>query len=163
MKIISTLFFAFIILVSTYFIVGLGTIIKNGTSITNKPGTITRLKLFFSTNTAKTDEASSFPELKPQRYTLQKTEINILFEKIILAAESLGYEFIKNKSDERTLHFTITTPLFKFVDDLTINIDIENNEAVVNALSQSRSGRADFGANIANIRNFFAILDDKLP
>ena len=162
MKIISILFFAFIILVSTYFIVGLGTIIKNGTSITNKPGTITRLKLFFSTNTAKTDEASSFPELKPRRYSLQETDINTLFEKIILVAESLGYEFTKIKSDEKILHFTITTPIFKFVDDLTINVEIENTEAIVNALSQSRSGRADFGANVANISKFFAILDDEL-
>jgi len=167
MKIITTLLFALIILVSAYFIIGFGTIIKNGTSVTNKPGTMARLKLFFSTNTAETQNASTFPELQPRQYSIPASDSHTVSEKIISVAESLGYEYIESKSTNNALHFTITTSLFKFVDDLILRItinksDTDTAEVTINAISQSRTGRADFGANVANIVKFFTLLDNRL-
>ena len=164
MKFISTAFLVICILILSYLVVGIGTVMKNGTSITDNPGTLNRLKLFFSINTASTSENSQFPELKPRHYQLKDEEtIQSFSKKVVQRAESLGYVYSEQSSDDQTLHFTITTQLFKFVDDLKITIEqdekSETQSVIVNAHSSSRTGRADFGANIANIKKFFASLD----
>jgi len=163
MKILGTIIAVFLILVVGYFLVSIGTILKNGTSLTQAPGTVTRLKLFLSKNSAETAENSPFPELLPQHFTWNTAELGQFNQKIVETAESLGYQIQDNNETlehtseyEQLLHFTITTKTFKFIDDLYIGINIDDeNGFVVNAKSSSRTGRADFGANIANIRNFF--------
>ena len=138
---------------------------KNGTSLMDKPGTLPRLKLFFSTNTASTSEQPTFPELKTKRYPIENNNnFDNFIEKVKTSVKSLGYEFQENSSDDKTLHFTITTALFKFVDDLKITLKLEEHQnqtiVIVNAESSSRTGRADFGANVANIQKFYTVLDN---
>lgn len=164
MKIISIVFLIFCLLAMSYLVVGLGTIVKNGTSITDKPGVLPRLKLFFTTNTAATSEQSVFPELQTRHYPLENgTNLLSFRQQVTKTAKSLGYTLEQNTSNDKALHFTITTKLFKFVDDLKITIEEDSSHnqliLIVNADSSSRTGRADFGANIANITNFFDSLD----
>ncbi len=165
MKIVSTLVLILCFLILSYLVIGIGTVMKNGTSLTDKPGTLPRLKLFFSTNTASTSEQPAFPELKTKRYPIgNANNFDSFSEQVKTSVKSLGYEFQENSSDDKTLHFTITTALFKFVDDLKITLELEQDEnqtnVVVNAASSSRTGRADFGANVANIQKFYAALDN---
>ncbi|MGH1427816.1 MAG: DUF1499 domain-containing protein [Arenicella sp.] len=159
MKILSLLVLCVFVIVATYVVIGVGTVIKNGTSISNTPGTIARLKSFFTTNIAYTSPESPYPELKPRNYPLSpEKDINHYKDKVIASAEQLGYKFNSEKSPDNSLHFTITTKTFKFVDDLHIELQEDNDLLTINARSSSRTGRADFGANIANIRNFFDAL-----
>lgn len=168
MKIISTLFLVLCVLVLSYLVIGISTVMKNGTSLTDKPGTLPRLKLFFSTNTASTSEQPTFPELQAKHYPLENAaDIESFAEKVKTSAKSLGYEFQADSSDNKTLHFTITTVLFKFVDDLKITLELNQDQnkpsITVNAHSSSRTGRADFGANIANIKKFYKALNEAKP
>ena len=147
----------------TYLVVGVGTIIKNGTSITNSPGAITRLKSFFSTNVAHTSTESSYPELQPRNYPLPAEKgVDTIKGAIIASAKSLGYEMNAEKQQNNSLHFTITTKIFKFKDDLTVELETNIDQVIINARSSSRTGKADFGANVANIRKFFNALDSQL-
>ena len=163
MKISGIIFCILIVLFMSYFLIGIGTIIKNGTSITKAPGTVARLKLFLSKNSAETAEESSFPELLPKHIAWNTAEQDQLIEHIINTALSLGYELQKNdkkleqaSNNEQPLHFTYTTKIFKFTDDLYVNIKTNDDKGfIIHAKSSSRTGRADFGANIANIRNLF--------
>ena len=167
MKILGTIIVIFLILVLSYFLIGIGTILKNGTSLTQSPGTVARLKLFLSKNSAETDENSLFLELLPKYFTWNTDELNQFTQQLIKTAESLDYQFqetsekLEQASEyEQLLHFTTASKTFNFIDDLYIGINIDaENGFIVNAKSSSRTGRADFGANIANIRKLFERLE----
>lgn len=181
MKIISTLLCIALTLICAYFIIGIATVIKNGTSITQSPGILVRLKTFFTTNSAETSDQSPYPELKPRQY---KLDSNIALIKVVKdSANLLGYHYdnLENNSFENSeekpegeqsvvMNFVATTPLFKFKDDIQVSITTPNSNqkelttmsTTINAHSKSRVGRADFGANIANIVQFFNELDKQL-
>jgi len=140
-----------------YLTIGICTILKNGTSITDDPGTVTRLKTFLSTNTAKTENNSNYPELENRIYALPKKELR---EHIKKAAKRIGYSL--NNDSENSISFVITTGLMKYKDDLTLTFLVNESGTTVAAYSKSRKGRADFGANIANIKNLFSELEKTL-
>lgn len=166
MKILGIIVTTFLTLIISYFLMGIGTILKNGTSLTETPGTATRLKLFLSKNSAETAENSPFPELLPKHVIWDTAKLNQFTKQLIQTAESLGYQLQETSKQhdqanghEKSLHFTITTKTFKFIDDLYINISIEDKGFIINAKSSSRTGRADFGANLGNIRKLFAHIE----
>jgi len=140
-----------------YLTIGIFTILKNGTSITDSPGTVTRLKTFLSTNTAKTENNSNYPELENRIYALPKKELR---EHIKTTANRIGYSL--NSDSENSTSFVITTGLMKYKDDLTLTFLVNEKGTIVAAYSKSRKGRADFGANIANITKLFSELEKSL-
>jgi uncharacterized protein (DUF1499 family) len=145
-------------LVLLYLIIGIGTIVKNGTSLFDQPGVIERLKTFLSTNVAETSENAAYPELRTRNYPSTK---QVIIEKTIVAATQLGYTL--NNQTDGELHFVATTALLKFKDDLYVSIsENENGSTTVNAKSKSRKGRADFGANINNITRLFSQIENSL-
>jgi len=161
MKTIFTILTIIVCLILAYLAIGVTTIVKNGTTLFANPGSLPRLKTFLSTNSAETNQHSLFPELKPRRYALNNKDLSQIdiIERIKSSAHSLGYKSDEENSGNMDLKFTITTKLLKFVDDLTIQVEIDQKTLIINAKSSSRKGRADFGANIANIRNLFEKLD----
>jgi hypothetical protein len=55
------------------------------------------------------------------------------------------------------------TPVFRFVDDLTIWVALdENGQTLVDALSRSRVGKGDLGVNGRRIRRVLSTLDQAL-
>ena len=168
MKILGIITTIGITLVVSYFLMGIGTILKNGVSLTQTPGTVTRLKLFLSKNSAETAENSLFPELTPTYITWDTAELTEFTKQLIQTAESLGYQFQETNGQndqasrhEKLLHFTTTTKIFKFVDDLYVGISIDDKGFIINAKSSSRTGRADFGANLGNIRKLLDRIEQK--
>jgi len=140
-----------------YLAIGICTILKNGTSITDAPGTSARLKTFLSTNIAKTQNNSIYPELESKTYSLPKAELSVHIKK---AAEQLSYSL--NNNSEDSMSFIVTTGLMKYKDDLTLTFLVNEHGTTLEAHSKSRKGRADFGANIANITKLFSELEKSL-
>jgi uncharacterized protein (DUF1499 family) len=161
MKVLLTIFIAAVALVFAYFFIGVVTVLKNGTSISQSPGTLIRLKTFFVTHIAETSEQSAYPELKPRQYPISD-DLNYdnIIDSIKLSANSLGYSIEKESNDQ--IELVMTTALFKFKDDVIVSISTQQGFIIVNARSESRVGRADFGANIANIVKLFKDLDQRL-
>lgn len=173
MKFITVFLIVIVVPIISYLVIGIATIIKNDTSVTTEPGISSRLTLFLTSNSAYTSEDSAFPELQTRHYSLNdsptdltKKDIEKFSELIKEVASHLGYELDNGTQSSNTLHFTVSTRLFKFVDDLKITIESDPSSTGivnVNAESSSRTGTADFGANVANIRNFFHALESTLP
>ena len=161
MKIILNILLAFFTIIGLYYSIGVATVLKNGTSITQSPGTLTRLKTFFSTHVAETSFGSVYPELQPLKIKRSDSlDQATLINTIKSSAESLGYQLEGQLNSE--LHFVMTTALFKFKDDVYISVQSEQDSLIVNAKSESRVGRADFGANIANIVVLFKHINQQL-
>jgi len=140
-----------------YLVLGVSTIIKNGTSITDNPGTLSRLKTFLSSNTASTAPNHDYPELITREYVLSKKELE---DKVIEVAKKLDYSLETQSGDE--IHLIVTTKLVKYKDDVKVTITDSEKGSTLNMSSQSRKGRADFGANIANITRLIKAIDTSL-
>ena len=56
------------------------------------------------------------------------------------------------------LEYAVTTPLFRFTDDLRIELREEGGKTVIDARSVSRMGKSDLGANAARIESLFSAL-----
>jgi len=155
---------AILFIICLYSIVSLATILKNHHNLFDSPGLLTRLKIYLTKNIAETSKNSPFPELVERQYPLS---VEATTNKVIQAAKELGYQLQSQEAEK--LHFTVTSSLFKFVDDVYISIDAidtadstEVNNCAINARSQSRKGRADFAANTKNITRLFSRLEKSL-
>jgi len=142
------------IVISSYLVISVLTILKNGVSLTEAPGLAKRFKTFMTTHLAETSENHLFPELIPQTIQLSKIELT---HKIIQSAEMLGWELTKQTED--SLEYIVTTSLVKFKDDIKISLKtVSPTSTTFNIRSESRVGRADFGANLGHIIKFKALL-----
>ncbi|QDU98674.1 DUF1499 domain-containing protein [Lignipirellula cremea] len=61
------------------------------------------------------------------------------------------------------LHFTRTTALFRFVDDIRVTITPTATGSQLTARSQSRVGKGDLGQNPRNLQELLTALDRQQP
>ena len=164
MKILTIIFF----ILFAYCALSLATIIKNGVSLTDEPGMLIRLKTFLSTHKAETANDALFNELKTPIYeTLVEDALATIKELAKNNAWSLELTGeASTKSDELTLnklHFVSTTQLMNFKDDVLITVEsINTNQVAIHITSESRVGRADFGANLGRVTQLISELDKQL-
>ena len=57
-----------------------------------------------------------------------------------------------------TIHATRRTRIFRFTDDVTIQLEPIVSGTRIHARSKSRVGASDFGQNRRNVRELFAVL-----
>lgn len=88
--------------------------------------------------------ASSIP---PLTYTV---EHNIAWDNAVAVVLSMGGRIIT--SDEKYLHATFTSRIFRFVDDFELRLDKENK--VIHLRSASRTGYSDLGVNRKRVNQF---------
>ncbi len=138
--------YAVLTLIALYVLVSLGTIIKNNPSLTANPGLMQRLKLFLSTNRAETADQPVFPELITPSYQIPEQQLH---SSLVDAGKALGWEVVENSAHD--IAFVMTTRVFRFKDDITVDIEAINGTSNLKIISQSRTGRADFAANLNNI------------
>jgi len=160
MKILAAIF----LLLLAYCGISIATIIKNGVSLNNEPGIAARLKIFLSTHKAETANNASFNELKTPVYQASITEA---LESIKLVAKEKGWSVepttSKSTLEPNTLHYVITTKLLRFKDDILISVEALDAERVaIHISSESRVGKADFGANLSHINHLIHALNTRL-
>jgi len=134
-----------------------GAIINNGVPLIEPPGLARRLAIYLTSNSARTHADHELPELRTRVYPLPPERA---LELVTRAANGAGWRIADLDDDRNRLHAVVITPWFRFQDDVRITLEkAGNNATAVQVTSQSRIGRADFGANIAHVMELHRGLD----
>jgi len=130
-------------------------IVRNSVSMTDPPGPVTRLMTYLGKNTARTGVDHDFPELRTRAYHLSPDE---LAAAALHSMEDIGWTEIA-VGDSGTFHAVAVTPWLRFRDDITVELEAESpRHTRVHVCSSSRVGKADFGANIRHIADYYDAL-----
>ncbi len=143
--------FLYLIIILVISGVGLSScaVMLNKVPVFDPPGWKTRLKIYLSTNSAEMGPNNPLPELRPPRYPVSVAQ---LFDSAREAAIELDWDIVTIDHAQMSLDVIISTPLLGFKDDMKIRAkEAENGESSLHASSRSRTGRADFGANLGHI------------
>ncbi|MCZ6526584.1 MAG: DUF1499 domain-containing protein, partial [Gammaproteobacteria bacterium] len=69
-------------------------------------------------------------------------------------------DIIEKDTTEHSWHALVTTPLWKYKDDITIRLTPQTNNATsVYVRSQSRTGKGDLGTNTRHVMDFYQALE----
>ncbi len=135
-------------------------LLQNDLSWRQSPGFVERLSNYLFNNVAETKVGASYPELETRVYSLEKSALK---EHVEYAVNELGWKIQKSFDGGNTLHATVTTPMFKFMDDIEITLEADaGNNTHVQLKAASRVGKGDLGTNTRHILNFYQTLDDRL-
>lgn len=93
-----------------------------------------------------------YPELKP--LPLPGTAAEIYARVLNLAKKQSGWEIIAAEASRGRIEAVATTPVFRFRDDIVIELRSEGQTTSVHMRSRSRLGRNDFGTNFKRISEF---------
>lgn len=109
-------------------------------------------------NEAETDPAHEDPALRGRTYGIP---FDTVWRAVLRVAEGRrGWEVTRRDDLEGRVEIEATTLVFKFVDDVEVEIVLdENAQTRVDARSSSRKGKADLGTNARRLRKFFRDLD----
>ncbi len=126
-----------------------GAVLLNKVPILDPPGWKTRLIIYLSKNSAETDPYSPLPELRPDLYPVSGKQ---LFDIVRATAIELDWHVNSIDHTQMNMRVMVTTALLGFKDDMTIRIIAKaSDKSSLYARSQSRIGRADYGANLGHI------------
>jgi uncharacterized protein (DUF1499 family) len=136
-----------------------GAVLLNKVPILDPPGWKTRLIVYLSRNSAETDPRSPLPELHPDLYSVS---VEQLFDLVREAAIELDWHIKSIDHTQMSMHVVVTTALLGFKDDMTIRVMAKaGDKSSLYASSQSRIGRADYGANLGHILKLKRTIHDK--
>ena len=123
-------------------------ILGNGVALTQPPGLERRLTAYLTTNVAQTAPDSPFPELRP---TVYRASPETLFSTALQTVNQLGWNVITRSPKTREIQAVVTTPLWHFKDDVTVQVRGSAQGSLLHIRSASRVGKGDLGANIRHI------------
>lgn len=111
---------------------------------------------------AETAQEDEDPRLRGRTYAVP-------FEQVWQAATALAsgglrrWRMVDSDDYEGVIHAEARTLLWRFVDDVTITIKLDQDaQTRVDMQSRSRKGSTDFGTNARRIGKFFRALDQRL-
>ena len=141
-----------------------GAIVKNKVPLAEPPGLFKRLKIYLTSNSARTRAGHELPELRSRTYPLPADRLLPLAAQ---AVEDAGWRIEGKNAGRHRLHAVATTEWLGFKDDLRIALEAApHGSTLVTIQSRSRIGRADFGANIAHIvalhRRLDALVEEEI-
>lgn len=112
-------------------------------------------------NVVETGATPEYADIQPQYYSTSPERI---YEEIQAAVQALdSWEIVQADPRTRRIEAERTTRVFRFVDDITIQVEpVTEFVAQVHLRSASRVGKSDLGQNARNIEEFFEELDSRL-
>ncbi len=110
-------------------------------------------------NDVTTGATPQYPDIQPQKFN---QPVEKVFEAAVEASKAMGWEIREADRANFEIEAVATTRLFKFKDDISVNLKYENGTTAVNVRSRSRIGKGDLGANARRIRAFQAELAKRL-
>jgi uncharacterized protein (DUF1499 family) len=99
-------------------------------------------------------QREAYPELAP--LVLAAPPAEAFARARAAAARMSGWVLTREDPAALELEASATTPVFRFVDDVSIRVRAAGTGSRIDVRSRSRLGRADFGANAARIRAFMS-------
>jgi uncharacterized protein (DUF1499 family) len=126
----------------------------NHLPLNDPPGSFVRLYVYLNTHVAETIDGSPFPELRPRSYG---EPTDALFAKV---KEVIGqmprWEIVEAKPEDREVHAVVTSALFRFKDDVTIQVEPQpGGRPAVLVHSTSRVGQGDLGTNTRHVMDLY--------
>jgi uncharacterized protein (DUF1499 family) len=138
----------------------LGGLLSNRVPLTKPPGLEKRLATYLTKNVAETSEDAAFPELRLRRYPVSADR---LYEVTQRAVAALGWRLSATSDQRKTLGAVVTSPLWRFKDDVTARAVPEGPQAsALHIRSRSRIGKGDLGANLRHVLDLQAAVDRAL-
>jgi len=134
-----------------------GGLVLNRPPLLSPPGPLERLKVYLMTNVAETRVDHPFPELRPLLVPADTVEARVAVRD---AMEVLGWTEIREANGEITA--VVTTPLFRFRDDVSVHLEPRGDATRLYARSASRVGRGDLAANARHLRQLFEAVERQL-
>ena len=136
------------------FVLAMGALLINAPSLFDPPGFGLRLRTYLTTHVARTRPDHPFPELRTRRYAISPKELD---DAVGRAVGRLGWTLMDADAARRRV--VVSTPLWRFRDDLEFEIRSEAVGSALDVRSTSRVGRADFAANARHIVDLYAELE----
>jgi uncharacterized protein (DUF1499 family) len=131
---------------------------QNHLPLDDPPGSFVRLYTYLNTHVAETREGSAFPELRPRSYTVAADPLHAKVKEAI--AQMPHWEIVEAADDRRELHAVVTTPLFRFKDDVTVSVVPQpGGRPAVMVRSVSRVGQGDLGTNTRHVMDLYDALE----
>ncbi|HXH03819.1 MAG TPA: DUF1499 domain-containing protein [Candidatus Competibacteraceae bacterium] len=137
----------------------MGALVINNPPLGDPPGMWVRLRTYLTQNVAETRRDHEFHELELRCYRLPP---KALFTRVEHAIHLLDWEVVEIDPRQHTLHAVITTPLFRFKDDLYVRLQVAACGTELHIRSQSRVGRGDLAANTRHILDLLEVLSRQL-
>jgi uncharacterized protein (DUF1499 family) len=136
-------------------------IIANRLPLNDPPGFSTRISTYLSTNVAETSADTVFPELKLRRYEAPPA---LLFDIARRAVQGLKWEVVSMDESKGEIKAVVTTKVWKFQDDITIQIQpAQPSGNWLWVRSSSRVGKGDLGANTRHVMDLVKYVNDTVP
>lgn len=111
-------------------------------------------------NVVQTGKTPEYPDLQPRRYSLS---LDRVFDGVLQAVNRLPrWVLITHEPSTGKIQAEARSRVFRFVDDVRIQVTDSNGVTEVDVRSASRVGRRDFGQNARNVRAFFEALDQQV-
>jgi uncharacterized protein (DUF1499 family) len=114
---------------------------------------------YLTVNDVETGKSLSYPHLQPLAVNRPYQDV---FPEAVAAITSLPrWKLVSASVELGEIRAEVETPLFRFVDDVTVQISGEN-PVVVNVRSRSRVGKGDLGKNAKNVSLFLDTLQQRM-
>ena len=114
---------------------------------------------YLTVNDVETGKSPAYPHLQPLAVNRPYQDV---FPEAVAAITSLPrWKLVSASVELGEIRAEVETPLFRFVDDVTVQIS-GDNPVVVNVRSRSRVGKGDLGKNAQNISLFLDTLKQRL-
>ena len=136
------------------------TLYKNGANLSQSPGMVKRLGVFFSVNVASTSDSPDFEELRTPVFDMDTKD---LYQRVLNAGSDIGWEIVSKDDGEQSVKFIVRSSLFSFKDDVSVQVKtISSQQSSLFIKSRSQKGKADFAANSGHIQKLVNYLNDDI-
>lgn len=137
------------LIISIPVIVTLLILMNNQANLSQAPGLLPRLKIFITSHRAEISRQPVLPELHSPQFKQAAVDV---FDALPAIVESLGWEVKEINKDKLRLQAVVSTSLWKFKDDVVINVLAGADHSYLLASSESRVGRGDLAANSRHLQ-----------
>ncbi len=132
------------------------TLWNNRVPLQDPPGLLVRLATYLSTNRVETSENPRFPE---RRSLLLDADVDAVAAQLPEMLVALGWTVLANEPGR--IEAEVRSRLFRFRDRVTIRyVSRDDRRTQLDLVSESRVGRADFGANTRHLLELRRALED---
>ncbi len=120
------------------------------------------LKEWLTKNIYVTAPGNPDPFFRPRKYGKPKEEVAAAVQEIL--ASLTRWKVVEYRENQGRLHATHTAPIIPYTEDVNIYI-VQGLDGItkLEVISQSQTGKGDFGQNKRNIKELLSALDAKLP
>ncbi len=108
-------------------------------------------------NAVETGKSPEYPDLQPRTYAAPAERVFETARKV--AGQLPRWKVLTYQFSPMEIRVVAKTPLWGFTDEVTVRVNAEGEQAVVNVRSASKVGRWDFGQNARNVRLYVEALD----